>query len=80
MIGSNLTNQVYDRYFDWSENKLENVETMKFLITGGCGFIGSNIAAYLKKINRKNKIYCADNFYRKGSIENKKRLLKISKN
>ena len=34
MIGSNLTNQVYDRYFDWSENKLENVETMKFLITG----------------------------------------------
>ena len=45
---------------------------MKILITGGCGFIGSNIAIYLKKINKKNKIYCADNFYRKGSIENKK--------
>jgi len=49
---------------------------MKILITGGCGFIGSNIAIYLKKNNIKNKIYCADNFYRKGSIENKKRLLK----
>ena len=49
---------------------------MKILITGGCGFIGSNIAIYLKKTNNKNKIYCADNFYRKGSIENKKRLLK----
>ena len=49
---------------------------MRILITGGCGFIGSNIAVYLKKINNKNKIYCADNFYRKGSIENKKRLLK----
>jgi CDP-paratose 2-epimerase len=49
---------------------------MRILITGGCGFIGSNIAIYLKKINNKNKIYCADNFYRKGSIENKKRLLK----
>ena len=49
---------------------------MKILITGGCGFIGSNIAVYLKKNNIKSKIYCADNFYRKGSIENKKRLLK----
>ena len=44
---------------------------MKILITGGCGFIRSNIAIYLKK-TIKNKIYCADNFYRKGSIENKK--------
>ena len=49
---------------------------MKILITGGCGFIGSNIAMYLAKINKKNKIFCADNFYRKGSIENKKRLLR----
>ena len=49
---------------------------MKILITGGCGFIGSNIAVFLKELNRKNRIYCADNFYRKGSIENKKRLKK----
>ena len=49
---------------------------MNFLITGGCGFIGSNIAIYLREKNKKFKICCADNFYRKGSIENKKRLLK----
>ena len=46
---------------------------MKILITGGCGFVGSNIAMYLK--NKKNIIFCADNFYRKGSLQNKKRLL-----
>ena len=48
---------------------------MRIVITGGCGFVGSNIAEYLKNKNKKNKILCVDNFYRKGSLENKKRLI-----
>ena len=37
---------------------------MKILITGGCGFVGSNIAIYLKKI-KKAKILSLDNLTRK---------------
>ena len=49
---------------------------MKILITGGCGFVGSNIAVYLKK-NLKNSIISSlDNLSRKGSEINKKRLLR----
>ena len=40
---------------------------MKILITGGCGFVGSNIAIYLKKKFKKVKIYSLDNLMRKGS-------------
>ena len=47
---------------------------MKILITGGCGFVGSNIAIYLKKNLKKVKIYSLDNLSRKGSSINKKRL------
>ena len=39
---------------------------MKILITGGCGFVGSNIAIYLKE-NLNQKIYSLDNLFRKGS-------------
>ncbi len=41
---------------------------MKILITGGCGFVGTNIAIYLSK--RKHKIYSLDNLCRKGSRYN----------
>ncbi len=47
---------------------------MKILITGGCGFVGSNIAIYLKKKLTNSKIYSLDNLMRKGSNLNKKRL------
>ena len=49
---------------------------MKILITGGCGFVGSNIALYLKKNLKKSQIYCLDNLTRAGSTVNKKRLNK----
>lgn len=47
---------------------------MKFLITGGCGFVGSNLAIYLKKKIKNSKIFCLDNLSRKGSKLNFKRL------
>ena len=49
---------------------------MKILITGGCGFVGSSIAVYLKKKLLKVKIDSLDNLSRKGSILNFKRLKK----
>ena len=47
---------------------------MKILITGGCGFVGSNIAIYLKKKIKKVKIISLDNLSRSGSIINRNRL------
>ncbi len=47
---------------------------MKILITGGCGFVGSNIAIFLKKRLKRSKIYSLDNLMRKGSNLNMKRL------
>jgi len=49
---------------------------MKILITGGSGFVGSNIAIYLKKNIKKSKIYSLDNLTRKGSTVNNQRLIK----
>ena len=49
---------------------------MKILITGGCGFVGSNIAIYLKKKFKKFKISSLDNLVRRGSQINKGRLKK----
>ena len=49
---------------------------MKILITGGCGFVGSNIAIYLKKKLKKVKISSLDNLMRKGSNLNRQRLKK----
>ena len=41
---------------------------MKYLITGGCGFAGSNLAA--KAIDRGAQIFVLDNLYRNGSKAN----------
>jgi CDP-paratose 2-epimerase len=45
---------------------------MKILITGGCGFIGSNLAIFLKK--NGHNVFSLDNLYRAGSELNLKRL------
>ena len=47
---------------------------MKILITGGCGFVGSNLCIFIKKNISKAKVYSLDNLYRKGSKLNQKRL------
>jgi|TARA_B110000914_G_scaffold220050_1_gene229543 CDP-paratose 2-epimerase len=47
---------------------------MKILITGGCGFVGSNLAIYLKKKLKNSKIFSLDNLFRKGSKINRARL------
>ena len=47
---------------------------MKILITGGCGFIGSNLAIFLKKKIKNLKIFSLDNLFRKGSRINLKNL------
>ena len=46
----------------------------KILITGGCGFIGSNLAIFLKE--KKFKVNSLDNLSRKGSKLNLERLKK----
>lgn len=45
---------------------------MKYLITGGCGFIGCNFAA--KLLDRGDKVIILDNLSRRGSEENLKYL------
>ena len=47
---------------------------MKILITGGAGFVGSNLAISLKKDNPDYEILCLDNLKRKGSELNIPRL------
>ncbi len=47
---------------------------MKILITGGCGFVGTNLCLFLKK--KKYQIYSLDNLTRKGSRYNLKLLKK----
>ncbi len=51
---------------------------MKILITGGCGFVGSNIAIYLKKKLKRSDISSLDNLTRKGSVVNRNRLKKFN--
>lgn len=41
---------------------------MKYLITGGCGFLGSNVASKLLSLNEDLVIF--DNLSRRGSLEN----------
>jgi len=49
---------------------------LKILITGGCGFVGSNLCIFLKKKNFN--VYSLDNLSRKGSTYNLNILKKIS--
>ena len=49
---------------------------MKILITGGCGFVGSNLAIYFKNNQIGTKINTLDNLSRKGSSLNLHRLKK----
>jgi CDP-paratose 2-epimerase len=41
---------------------------MKYLITGGCGFLGSNLSSEV--LTRKEDLFIFDNLYRLGSTEN----------
>ena len=41
---------------------------MKLLITGGCGFLGSNLAA--AALDRGDELLLFDNLHRSGSLEN----------
>src|SRR5690349_3810373 len=43
---------------------------MKYLITGGCGFLGTNLAAELLK--KKGDVVIFDNLTRQGSADNLK--------
>ena len=47
---------------------------MKILITGGCGFVGSNLAIYFKNNKIGTKVDTLDNLSRKGSLLNLIRL------
>jgi len=47
---------------------------MKILITGGCGFVGSNLAIKMKQKYPLSVITCLDNLKRRGSELNIKRL------
>ena len=49
---------------------------MKILITGGCGFVGSNLAIYFKDNQIGTQINSFDNLSRKGSLLNLNRLKK----
>jgi CDP-paratose 2-epimerase len=40
---------------------------MKILITGGAGFVGSNLAVYLRQTVPGVTVVCMDNLYRRGS-------------
>ena len=51
---------------------------MRILITGGCGFVGSNLSIFLKKNLKKAKIESLDSLFRNGSKINKERLKKLN--
>lgn len=49
---------------------------MKILITGGCGFVGSNLAIYIKSNRIGTRVDSLDNLSRTGSLLNIQRLKK----
>ena len=50
---------------------------MKYLITGGCGFLGSNLAAEV--LQRGDELFVFDNLYRTGTEQNLKWLQSLGK-
>jgi CDP-paratose 2-epimerase len=48
---------------------------MKILITGGCGFVGSNLAVLFKQYYAVSEVYCLDNLSRRGSEINLQKVL-----
>jgi CDP-paratose 2-epimerase len=48
---------------------------MKILITGGCGFVGSNLAVLFKQHHTESEVYCLDNLSRRGSEINLQKVL-----
>jgi CDP-paratose 2-epimerase len=48
---------------------------MKILITGGCGFVGSNLALLFKQYYTDSEVYCLDNLSRRGSEINLQKVL-----
>lgn len=48
---------------------------MKVLITGGCGFVGSNLAILFKQHYTDVQVYCFDNLSRRGSELNLQKVL-----
>jgi CDP-paratose 2-epimerase len=48
---------------------------MKILITGGCGFVGSNLAVLFKQFYTDVEVYCLDNLSRRGSEINLKKVI-----
>src|SRR6266581_1776146 len=49
-------------------------DPMRFLITGGAGFVGSNLALALRRKWNDSEVVCMDNLYRPGSELNLPRL------
>ena len=47
---------------------------MKYMITGGCGFLGSNIASQV--LNQKDELLVYDNLSRVGGEENLARIIR----
>lgn len=50
---------------------------MKILITGGCGFVGSNLAILFKSFFNESEIYCLDNLSRRGSELNMRKIVSM---
>lgn len=48
---------------------------MKILITGGCGFVGSNLAILFKEYYTDAEVYCLDNLSRRGSEINLQKVI-----
>ena len=50
---------------------------MKILITGGCGFVGSNLAILFKQYYTDSEVYCLDNLSRRGSEINLQKVILV---